>query len=593
MIKDLEYPFDGREIIKNKRKLKKALLESNENLLEKRIAVLGGSTTRNICLMMELFLLNNGIKPVFYESEYNQYYQEGLFPSQELVEFKPEIIYICTTNKNIEKYPGIADRAAEVEDILSNEYAKYESIWISLKEKFGCEIIQNNFEMPYYRVMGNMEASDIHGTINFLTRLNMKFYEYSQKTTGFHICDINFISADFGLRQWHKPYDYHMYKYAMNVAAIPDLAFNVANIIKSIYGKNKKGFVLDLDNTLWGGVVGDDGVEGIKIGPEESQGQAYSEFQTYLKKHKDMGLLLNIASKNDEENAIAGLKHPYSVLTSEDFLVIKANWNPKDDNIINIANEINILPESLVFVDDNPAERHLVKENIKNISAPEIDEVQNYIRTIDHNGYFEMTSLSEDDMKRNQMYKENVARDSLKNSFTDYGDYLKSLEMVGEFGAFDPMYISRIAQLTNKSNQFNLTTKRCSVEEIENISQDDRYITVSGKLIDRFGDNGIVTVVMGEQENDICHIRLWLMSCRVLKRDMEQATMDYLVKSCLARGVKELRGYYYPTAKNSMVKDFYEDMGFEMVSENDAGDKVYKLTIDESYEKKNHYIKVV
>lgn len=355
MLKELAYPFDAKYIITKKKKLRRLLLEQRESRIPIKIAVLGGSTTNDVILAMELFLLNYGIQPEFYESEYNQYYQEALFPSKELTQFDPDIVYIHTTNRNVTAYPGLSNSEEQILEMLDAEIKKYQSVWQSLKEKFNCTIIQNNFEMPLYRLLGNKDVSDIHGASNFLSRLNQSFYDYAQQNENFYICDINYISADYGLKQWADPQNWYMYKYAMNLYAIPYLSFNVANIVKSILGKNKKGFVLDLDNTLWGGIVGDDGVDNLELGPEEAVGQAYLEFQSYLKAHQQLGIILNVDSKNDYENAISGLNHPDGVLKPEDMIVIKANWEPKDRNFQAIAQELNLLPESLVFVDDNPA----------------------------------------------------------------------------------------------------------------------------------------------------------------------------------------------------------------------------------------------
>ncbi len=589
MLKELLYPFDPNHILENKRKLKKALLEESSSFVEKKIAILGGYTTSAVKQIMELFLLNNGIRPSFYESEYNKFYEDAMFENEELKEFGPDIIYVCTSNRNITGYPSMSDDA---DALLEDEYKKYEGIWKSLKEKYHCPIIQNNFELPYYRLMGNKDASDIHGKVNFITRLNLLFYEYAQKNENFYICDINYISADYGLKKWSDPFYFHMYKYSLNVNAVPYLSFNVANIIKSIFGKNKKGFVVDLDNTLWGGVIGDDGVEGIKVGPEESEGQVYSEFQRYLKEHKQLGLILNVDSKNDYENAIAGLKHPDSELSEDDFVVIKANWDPKDVNFRQIAEELTLLPESLVFVDDNPAERHIVSEQLKGVCAPELSSVEHFIEEIDRNGFFEVTTLSKDDLKRNEMYKENLERAKAEASFSNYKDYLLTLDMKGIIRPFEPLYVERISQLSNKSNQFNLTTHRYTVSDIEELSKDDSYITLYGKLIDRFGDNGLVSVVIGHVIEDVCEIDLWIMSCRVLKRDLEYAMMDELVRRCREKGVKKIVGHYYPTAKNSMVKDFYALQGFEKIGEDGKGNTDWSFEIGDDYKLKNEVIEV-
>lgn len=592
MLKELEYPFDAEYIVKKKKSLKKRLLEEKEGMIDKKIAILGGSTTNDIKLVLEIFLLNYGIKPTFYESEYNQYYQDAMFPGDELLEFAPDIIYIHTSNRNIIRFPEMTDDQECIDSLMKSEMDKYIGIWQNLEKVFHCPIIQNNFDYPFYRLLGNKDASDIHGKTNFINRLNMAFNEYAQKHENFYICDLNYISADYGLQKWSDPFYWHMYKYAVAVPAIPYLSFNIANIIKSVFGKNKKGFVLDLDNTLWGGIIGDDGVDNIVLGPEESEGQVYSEFQRYIKEYKRLGILLNIDSKNDYENAIAGLNHPDSELKPGDFIEIKANWNPKDKNFKEIAAELNLLPESLVFIDDNPAERAIVAERISGVCAPEIGNVENYIRVIDRSGFFEVTNISKDDLKRNEMYQENVQRAKLEASYDNYEEYLLSLEMKGTIRSFEPVYMARIAQLTNKSNQFNLTTKRYTQSEIEETALDDNYLTLYGKLEDKFGDNGVVSVVIGHIKENICHVDLWIMSCRVLKRDMEFAMMDMLAKQCVARGVTEIRGYYYPTVKNKMVKEFYALQGFDKVSEDELGNTVWKLNVNEQYKNKNHVIQV-
>ncbi|MCM1264433.1 MAG: HAD-IIIC family phosphatase [Butyrivibrio sp.] len=590
-MKELEYPFDANLIFEKKKKFKRALLDNSDSFIEKNIAILGGSTTGEIKNILELFLLNYGIKPSFYESEYNKYYEDAVFPNPQLEEFKPDIIYIHTTNRNIQRFPVIADDEKSVALLIEQEVLKYESIWEKLSEKYHCSIIQNNFEMPLYRLMGNKDASDIHGAVNFLTRLNMRFYEYAQTHDNFYICDINYISADYGLKEWADPFYFYLYKYALNIKAIPYLAFNVANIIKSILGKNKKGFVLDLDNTLWGGIIGEDGVDNIKLGPEEAGGQGYLEFQRYIKAHKQLGVLLCIDSKNDYENALEGLRHTNSELSPEDFAEIRANWEAKDKNFEDIAKTLDILPESLVFIDDNPAERYIVREQIPGAAVPEIEESHQYIKNIDRNGYFEVTTLSKDDCMRNEMYRENAERKQFQALFSDYGGYLASLDMKAEIKAFEPVYMARISQLTNKSNQFNLTTRRYTQAEIEKLAADKEYITLYGKLEDRFGDNGVVSVIIGHKNLEICNIELWLMSCRVLKRDMEYVMMDKLVHKCKECGIKEIHGFYYPTAKNLMVKEFYSLLGFEKVAD-DNGNTEWAYRIPDSYADKNKYITV-
>ena len=595
-MKELEYPFNSNYIIMRKKSIKKHFLtDKSKRYIDKKIAILGGETTENIKLTLELFLLNYGIKPEFYESEYNQFYEDGMFPNPELEEFNPDVIYVCTCIRNITEWPVMADTKDDVNAKRQGLVDKFNGLWDALATKYHCPIIQNNFEYPFFRLLGNKDAGDYHGRVNYVTSLNMAFYDYAQTHENFYICDVNYISSSYGLDKWTDPYYWYMYKYAVAVPAIPYLSFNVANIIKSIYGKNKKAFNLDLDNTLWGGVIGDDGADNIEIGQETSLAQAYSEFQEYIKLHKQIGVLLTVNSKNNETNAISGFARSDSVLKKDDFVNFKANWNPKSINLIETAQELTLLPESFVFVDDNPAERALIEEQVQGVSIPQIEGVEHYIQTIDKSGFFEVTSFSADDLKRNEMYHENIKRSQFRASFANYEDYLKSLEMKAEIREFIPMYMSRIAQLTNKSNQFNLTTRRYSQSEIEAVSMDSNHITLYGKLLDKFGDNGVVSVIIGRidgKSHDELHLELWLMSCRVLKRDMEFAMMDELVVKARNSGIRKLVGYYFPTAKNAMVKDFYSLQGFSKKSEDEEGKTVWEFVIDNNYEKKQHVIAV-
>ena len=601
-MRELEYPFDAGYLLKKSKRIKRTLLEQTAadgtpvTFLKKRIAVLGGSTTHDIIRMLELFLLNYGIEPEFYESEYAQYWQDAMFDNEELVQFHPDLIYIHTTGRNITFFPDMEDSLQGIEDKLEAQMNHFRVMWEKLENTYHCPVIQNNFEFPFYRILGNRDGYDPHGKTAFIQRLNMEFARYAAQQEHFYIYDIQYESAAFGLDRWTDPSYWHMYKYAMSMQAIPDFAFHLSHIIKAVFGKNKKAFVLDLDNTLWGGIVGDDGPENLEIGQETSMGQVYQEFQGYLKEHKKIGVLLNVDSKNEEENALAGLKHPEGILKPEDFIVIKANWLPKSQNLTEIASELNIGRDALVFVDDNPAEREIIRQHVPETAVPEMtdgDQVNpdQFIRILDKNAYFEVVTLSEDDKHRNEMYKANAMRKEQEESFGNYSDFLKSLEMEAVIREFEPVYYSRIAQLTNKSNQFNLTTKRMTQAEVEQMAQDPGYITLYGKLKDKFGDNGVVSLVIGKKNGDTLELILWLMSCRVLKRDMEQAMLDTLVLQSRESGIRKLHGYYYKTAKNAMVKDFYGAMGFQKLSEKD-GDSEWEYVIPETYENKNLVIDV-
>lgn len=591
-MKELIFPFESKTILRKRRAIRKQLLADGSVRIKKKIAVLGGSTTDDVVSAMELFLLNFGIEPEFYQSEYNKFYEDAVFGSPELDSFSPDIIYIHTTSRNLTTLPESPSETPEqIQERLDGQFEYFKQMWINLVEKFSCPIIQNNFELPLLRHSGNYDGWGYSGTSAFINRMNVMFSDYARNNNGFYINDINYLSSVVGLTKWHDPDAWFLYKYAVRAEVIPDLAYSVACIIKSVYGKNQKVIDLDLDNTLWGGVIGDDGQEGIEIGPETAVGQSFSEFQTFLKGYKNYGVLLAVCSKNDEENALLGLNHPSSVLRPDDFVSLKANWDSKDRNIEQSANEIGLLAESFVFVDDNPAECAIVEAQLPNVPVVNLTSVSDAMYQLSRSGFFEITSVSKDDLHRSEMYAANAKRTAQQKSFTNYTDYLLSLDMNAGITDFLPVYIQRITQLTNKSNQFNVTTRRYSGSEMEEVAKSPDHIRLCGQLSDKFGDNGVVSVVIGRCENTTLHIELWLMSCRVLKRDMELAMLDELVKKCRERGIDKIIGYYYRTPKNNMVSELFGSFGFTLESKNENGDSVWSLDIT-SYTNKNHVIKV-
>ena len=585
----LQYPLDVNKILRKKKLIKKNLL-LDDNFIEKNIAILGGSTTSEIKNILELFLLKNGIKPKFYESEYNKYYEESLFGGDELNKFNPDVIYIHTTNKNITKYPESKNTSEDVAILLRNEIQRYESIWNSLS-KFDCAIIQNNFDYIADRSLGNLDCYDIHGKTYFINKLNDEFSLNARNRKNLYINDINYLSSYIGLRYWFDRTLWYRAKYAISMESIPELAFNIGKIISSIFGKSKKCLVLDLDNTCWGGVIGDDGLHRIQIGTETAISESYTVFQKYVKELKDRGITLAICSKNSFENAKEGFSHPESILNFDDFASFKSNLNPKYQNILDIAKSINIGVDSLVFIDDNPVERDVVLSQLPSASVPDVgSDVVEFIAHIDRNGYFEPISIADDDINRNQYYEDNKKRANKQAKFKSYDEFLVSLDMTAEIKSFSSVYLDRITQLTNKTNQFNLTAKRYTIGEIETITLSDEYIKVYGKLTDKYGSNGLVAISIGRIENIACHIDLWLMSCRVLKRGMEFAMLDELVSKCKDQDVTEIIGYYYKRAKNSMTSDLYEKFGFRLIRQNDE-DTVWKLDVS-NYENKNKFIKI-
>lgn len=564
-------------------------MSDSDDFIKIKLAILGGSITNEIADQIELSLLNFGIKSVIYQSNYNRYYEEAIFDDRELLSFKPNIVYIHTNWRNVQNYPCIDMDLDKINSLLNQEYERFLNIWTAINKKIHCPIIQNNFERPNFRLLGNRDVWDYRGRSNFISKLNQKFYKYAQNHDSFYINDLEYLSQDYGLSEWNNPFFWYMYKLAMPMDAIPYVAQSVANIIKSIYGKNKKVLTLDLDNTLWGGVIGDDGVDNILIGKGTPEAEAYTAFQEYCKNLKDIGVVLSVDSKNDINNAIEGLNHPEGILRPDDFVDIKANWGPKDKNLQQIASELSLGIDSFVFVDDNPVEREIVSAQLPDVAIPDIDKVENYINVLDHNGYFETINLSTEDKKKTEMYLANAEASKSQAKFTNYDDYLDSLEMRAVIEEFKPVYYQRIAQLTNKTNQFNLTTLRCTQEDICNMQESKDYICLYGRLIDKFSDNGIVSVVTGHISGKEIHIKLWLMSCRVLKRGLEDAMMNSLILWAKNHNIKKIFGYYFPTQKNKMVENFYDNYGFNLV----AGDeeKEYCLNI-EDYNVKNLHMDI-
>lgn len=585
------YPIDGLEILRSKKTLKKQLIQK-DSLITKRIAILSGSTIGSISDILELFLLNHGIKPKFYIGQHNRFYEESMFKNTKLKEFNPDIIYIHTSNKNIEQFPAIDDDKSICCDKLNREYMKFEEIWKSLEKEYNCPIIQNNFEIFSYRILGNADIYLKNGRNHFIHNLNTELYEYANNNNNFFINDINYLSSWIGLEKWAESSYWYLYKYCLNMEYIPELCNSVANIIKSILGKNKKALVLDLDNTLWGGVIGDDGVEAIELGYETPEGAAYYEFQKYIKKLNKLGVILNVCSKNENEIAKLGFSHPASVLSMSDFVLFKANWIEKYKNISEIVKELNITSDSVVFVDDNQMERDSVKSFIPEITILKINQAEDYIKMLDKSGYFEVSSLSKDDTDRTDFYKANKERETFKTKFNSYGEYLLSLEMVSNISSFKIKYIQRITQLINKTNQFNLTNQRYTQSEVEKMIGNPGYITLFATLSDKFGENGITSIFIGEINGNTLEIINWVMSCRVFKRNLEFAIFDELIRICTEKRIKKLIGWYKKTNKNAFVKTLYKDLGFIMIESSEKESK-WEYDILGKYYNKNKEIEVV
>ena len=566
-------------------------MRASSTFKEVRIAILGGATSQELATYLELFLLDRGLSPVFWHSEYGKYWEDAVLHTATVADFRPDIVYVHTGIHNVQSWPSLAAEESEALAAVDAEVERFVQIWNAISDSVSCTIVQNNFEFPNVRVLGNLDSQTFGGATRYVGQLNIRLAAEARTRPAVLINDINYLAAQVGLEKWHDASRWFSYKLPTSPEGSVAAAFSLAALIASRYGLSKKVLVLDLDNTLWGGVIGDDGVDRIAIGKETAQAEGYTAFQKYCLALKSRGVVLAVCSKNNEEIALTGLEHPDSILKISDIACFKANWEPKHENIKTIAQELNLGLDSFVFVDDNPAERALVAAQLPMVAVPDIgDDVAMYAAIIDRNLYFEPIALSAEDLKRGDQYKANAERVKAQATFANYDEYLQSLEMTAEAGPFVSTYLDRIAQLTNKTNQFNLTTLRYSFADISRIASDPDHVTLFVRLADKFGDHGLISVAIGRKEGDTLHLDLWLMSCRVLKRDVELLVLDELVRSSRAIGVTRLRGTYIRTPKNGMVAEHYRLLGFSAISE--TPERSEWMLETEDYQDRNRNIKI-
>jgi FkbH-like protein len=454
------------------------------------------------------------------------------------------------------------------------------SCWKQAGEAFPCQILQQTILPVFAELMGNNESRLPHSPAAVVARIN-EMLRPASKDEGVDLVAIDRFAAVEGLRAWHDPAIWYRSKHEVHPRAAESYGDQVARLVAAGRGRSSKCLVLDLDNTLWGGVIGDDGLEGIELGQGSGTGEAFVEFQRYVKQLSERGVILAVCSKNDEKNALEPfLKHPEMVLKREQIACFVANWSDKASNLRYIAKALNIGLDSLVFADDNPVERALVRRELPMVGVPEMPEDPSlYIQTIASAGYFEALRVTEEDLARGELYQANAERERLKESVTDMASYLESLRMVLSVQPFDSLGLSRVTQLINKTNQFNLTTERLSEAEVAARMNDPRVVTLQARLTDRFGDNGIIAILIARLVGSEAVIETWLMSCRVLGRHVEEACLNTLVESCAAVGAETLIGLYKPTEKNGMVREMYRNLGFEMVSEDATGATRWRLPL--------------
>lgn len=573
-------------------KLFQALPAGELDLKPLKIGVVATSSVEHLVDVFRFWLAKDGFDAKIHAAEFNTLDQTILDPANALYRFEPDVIWLFTNHRDVNTDLPFGCPTEKVDEWVQEEVQRFVHRWEAVQANSSAYVLQNNADLPLDRVFGNYEGSTPWGRTSILRQFNLRLTH--AVTSGVTIFDLDYLSSVYGKRFWFdERYWYHS-KHAFTLDAIGFVAFRMARLVKGIKGQAQKCIVLDLDNTLWGGIIGDDGVEGIKLG-NEAAGEAFVDFQKYLRKLKDRGLILTICSKNQEENARLPFEnHPDMQLRLDDIAIFTANWNNKADNIREIADVLEIGLDSMVFLDDNPVERELVRSRLPMVAVPEMPEdPARFVRALDHCCYFEAITFSQEDGERNEMYRSNAQRKSMQKSYTDVSDFLRGLEMKAYVGEFDEMNLPRIAQLINKSNQFHLTTTRYSEAQIKAMAKDGNTLCRYFKLKDRFGDNGLISVVILKKQNakDL-FVDTWVMSCRVLARGMEdfiQNEMLFIGRQC---GAQRLLGKYIPTKKNGLVAELYKRLGYRLLS-NENGSTLWECPVEEGASMRKTFIEQV
>jgi FkbH-like protein len=540
--------------------LKKNLKKEFKHFPIYKLAILGDTSTQLLNQALRGFAYNEGINFEIYESDYDQIDLNVFINDSGLYSFNPDFILIFhSSQKLLVKYQKSENKISFGDDHIN--YVG--NIIDSIKSKLKSKIIYSNFPELNDGIFGNFSNHLEQSFVYQLRKINFNLMNLTIKNKNFHINDMSLLNNVHGFNFTFNNKQYINSDLAINLDYLPFVAKNIVDIIKSVNGKIKKCIILDLDNTLWGGVIGDDGLNNIHIG-QLGIGKAFTLFQSWIKQLKERGIILAICSKNTDSIAKEPfLHHPEMILKLEDISVFVANWDNKADNIRHIKNVLNIGFDSMVFIDDNPFERELVKRELPEIEVPTMPkDPADYISYLIGLNLFEIASFSEEDIARNQMYKIEAERILFKEKFTSEEDYLKGLEMKSVVTNFNEFNIPRVAQLTQRSNQFNLTTYRYSDEDIREFSINPNYLTLSFSLSDIYGDNGLISVVIIKRNLNNFIIDTWVMSCRVLKRGMEQFILNQIINRAKAENIDFIEGKYIKTQKNEIVKDLYKELGF-------------------------------
>lgn len=573
--------------MKDFKELKRNLKKDVSALPIIKVSLLGDTATQFLATAIKGECIERGYNIDLFEAEYNQVERQVLDPTSDLYAHDAKYTVVFqSTHKLLEQY---SQKPASEWGALADERINFIR---TICENVSGKIIYYNYPEIEDTVFGSY-ANKVSSSFSYqLRKLNFELMNLAQEYPNFFICDIAGIQNKFGRDFMFDSTVYVSTEMILSIDALPYVASRTLDIIASIEGKFKKCLILDLDNTVWGGVVGDDGWENIQVGHGLGIGKAFSEFQQWVKKLKNRGIIVCVCSKNDEDKAKEPFeKNPEMVLKLDDISVFVANWENKADNIRTIQNILNIGFDSMVFLDDNPFERNMVRENVPGVTVPELPEDPGeYLEFLYTQNLFETASYSSADKDRTKQYQVEAQRVATAKKFTNEGDFLKSLEMVSEVSGFTSFNTPRVAQLSQRSNQFNLRTVRYTEDQITAIENDPKQKGFAFTLEDKFGDNGLIAVViLQEKDSETLFIDTWFMSCRVLKRGMENFTLNTIVEYAKANGYKKIIGEYLPTPKNGMVAEHYTCLGFTKLEDSETA--LWELNV-EDYQNRECYIKI-
>ena len=552
-----------------------------------KVSLLGDTATQLLAVALNGTAIERGYTINLFEAEYNQVERQVLDSTSECHMHNAQYtILFQSTHKLLEHFS-----TSDINTRISLADNRIAFLFFSCMAISG-KVICFNYPEIEDTVFGSY-ANQLEESFTYQVRkLNCHLMQLAQEIPNLYICDIAGLQNKFG-RDWM--FDTSVYvstEMVLSIDALPYVASRVMDIICAIEGKLHKCLILDLDNTILGGVVGDDGWENIQIGHGLGIGKAFTEIQQWAKKLRERGIIICVCSKNDADIAKQPFeKNPEMVLRLDDISVFVANWENKVDNIRTIQSILNIGFDAMVFLDDNPFERNIVRENLPDVLVPELPEdPADYLEYLYSLNLFETASYSSTDQERTKLYQVEAQRAETAHKFTNEADFLKSLRMLSVVEGFTPYHIPRVAQLSQRSNQFNLRTMRYTDAEIAAMANDDLYACFSFTLEDRFGDNGVIGVIIMRKENtDTLFIDTWLMSCRVLKRGMEHFMLNTIVDYAQQHGFKRIIGEYIPTSKNTMVSDHYDRLGFTPIVLDQI--KRYELLVDAYAIKKCHITK--